>query len=263
MFNDAVDLWDFYGTSLGKVARRLVRRKILTIWPDLRGLSMVGLGYATPYMRPFRDSATRAIAVMPAQQGVLHWPREGANLALLADEAELPLEDMSVDRVLLVHAVECTEQLRAMLSEVWRVLNGDGRVLVVVPNRRGLWARFERTPFGHGHPYSPAQLSRLLRDSLFTPTRTVHALFMPPWQSRLIMRSAFAIEEVGERWFTRFAGVVMIEASKQIYARPRPKLVTARARTFLPVPARQTPAMPITAASLQHLKGANPCSSSP
>lgn len=250
MFNDAIDLWEFYGTSLGKTARRAIRQKIRRVWPDVSGLQVLGLGYSTPYMRPFLDEADRVLAIMPAQQGVIHWPFAGANLTALADEAGLPLEDTAVDRVLMVHAVECTEQLRAMLTEAWRVLAGNGRILVVVPNRRSLWARVERTPFGHGHPYSASQLSRLLRDTMFTPSRTEHALFIPPYPSRLLLRSASTVEEIGERWFPGLSGVVMIEATKQVFARPKPKPFRLRAPKLIPVPARR-PAAAMTRQDVQ------------
>ena len=218
MWNDVVDLQDFYDSHLGQVARHTIRRGLRNLWPDLHGQSLLGLGYATPYLRQFRGEAERIIACMPAGQGVLHWPPEGPSVVTLADEAELPLPDYSVERVLLVHAVESSEHLRDMLNEVWRVLTSNGRVLVVVPNRRGIWARFDRTPFGWGHPYSRAQLSRLLRDSLFTPTRTERALYIPPTRLRPLLRGAMAWERLGQRLFPTFSGVIMIEAGKQIYA---------------------------------------------
>jgi len=238
MYNDAVDLWDFYGSPLGQVARRLIRRRIRGIWPNVSGMTMLGLGYATPYLRPFRDEAERLFALMPAQQGVLHWPREGRSLVALAEEGELPLEDVSVDRVLLVHGLECSEQLRPMLHEIWRVLSGNGRLLVVVPNRAGLWARLERTPFGHGHPYSSSQLSRLLRANMFTPTLTTRALYVPPYPWRIVQRSAYGIEDIGSRWLKQLGGVVIIEASTQIYATTQPRPLRARARALLPSASR-------------------------
>jgi hypothetical protein len=143
--------------------------------------------------------------------------------------------------VLLVHGLECTEQLRPMLQEVWRVLTGNGRLLVVVPNRRGLWARFDRTPFGHGHPYSPSQLSRVLRANMFTPTETTRALYVPPYPWRVVLRSAYGLEDIGARWFKQLGGVVIIEASKQIYATTKPPPLRARARALLPVPAARIP----------------------
>jgi len=215
---DIVDLREFYQSSLGQVARRMIRRRIRLLWPNVRGQRILGIGYATPYLRPFRDEAERVVAVMPAAQGVTYWPAEGAGLAALADEAELPFETMSMDRVLLIHGLETTEQLRPMMREIWRVLAGNGRLLVVVPNRRGVWARADWTPFGHGFPYSPSQLKQVLRDTMFVPERTDYALFIPPLRSRALLTMAPAWEELGSRWFSAVSGVTIVEASKQIFA---------------------------------------------
>lgn len=220
MHSDVVDLRDFYASRLGQVSRHLIRRRVRALWPDVTGQSVLGLGYAAPYLRQFRDEAARVIALMPAAQGVLHWPPEGPNLAALAEEAELPLPDFSVDRVLMVHGLESGDRLHDLLREVWRVMTSHGRLMVVVPNRRGIWARTDRTPFGQGHPYSPPQLSRLLREHMFLPSRTVGALFMPPVRSAALLGAAPAWERVGSRWFPTFAGVIVCEASKQLYAAP-------------------------------------------
>jgi len=236
MWTDVIDLNDFYRSRLGQAARRVIRDSIREIWPDVRGMTVVGLGYATPYLRQFGEEAERVVAVMPAHQGVTHWPREEPNLATLADDAELPFPDLSVDRLLLVHALECTEQLRPMMREAWRVLSGSGRLLAVVPSRRGLWARYDGTPFGHGYPYSNGQLKRVMRDCLFSPTQTARALHVPPVRSNFLLHSAPAIERLGRRWFSTFGGVNLIEASKQIYAAtPQPsRKVASRRLVVLP-----------------------------
>jgi SAM-dependent methyltransferase len=240
MRTDVVDLRDFYRTPAGQMARRMIRRRLREFWPDLSGQRVLGLGFATPFLRPHLGEAERVIAMMPAAQGVLPWPSDGANATCLVEEFDLPLPDVSVDRVLLVHALEQTEQLRPLLREIWRVLAGGGRLLVVAPNRRGVWARFERTPFGHGQPYTAAQLSRVLRDNQFVPVATRAALFMPPMVSRLMLRWSGPFERLGARWFPGFAGVVMVEASKQLYA-ATPVRVEARRR---PVLAPAQPALP-------------------
>ncbi|HUK09969.1 MAG TPA: methyltransferase domain-containing protein [Stellaceae bacterium] len=235
MYADVVDLRDFYATRLGQVARRMIRRRIRLMWPEVLGLRVLGLGYPTPFLRPFVEEAERVLAAMPAEQGVLPWPEEAPNCVALAEEGELPLQDYSVDRILLVHALEHSEHARLLLQEAWRVLAGGGRLLAVVPNRRGIWTRFDRTPFGSGHPYSAGQLSRLLRDEHFTPERSGAALFIPPTASRMMLRSAQAWERLGERWFTTFAGVVLVEATKQIYAKTAENRRTRERRVYLPV----------------------------
>jgi SAM-dependent methyltransferase len=244
MWIDVVDLRDFYASDLGRVTRRMVRRKIRAIWPDVSGQNVLGLGYSGPYLQSFVGEAQRVISAMPAGQGVLHWPDDTANLTGLVDELELPFDDLSMDRVILVHALECADHVRPMMREIWRVLAGSGRLLVIVPNRRGLWARFELTPFGHGLPYSQRQLSRLLRDNLFTPIETHRALFMPPVRSRMMLSAAPALENIGSRFFSSFAGVNLVEAVKQIYA-GQPLAERKQKRRVVVIP-QQSQRMPIT-----------------
>ena len=44
MHTDVVDLRDFYETRLGQVARHMIRRGIRAMWPELTGMSLLGLG---------------------------------------------------------------------------------------------------------------------------------------------------------------------------------------------------------------------------
>jgi SAM-dependent methyltransferase len=237
MAADVIDLRDFYRTLLGQVARRMIREAVRRMWPELHGLRLLGIGYPAPFLSAIGGDTERTIALMPASLGVLAWPSEGANLATLADEGELPFADFSLDRVLLIHALETSDQAGPLLKEVWRVLAGGGRLLIVAPNRRGIWARLDRTPFGSGRPYTTSQLSQLLRDELFTPVATGSALFVPPSRSRMVLRSARFWERVGTRWFPTFAGVVMVEATKQIYAKPIPARAPKRRLVYTPATA--------------------------
>ena len=235
MWRDIVDIRDFYGTSLGRQCRRMINQHLRQVWPDVKGQSVLGLGYAPPYLGGMREQAERVIAAMPAGQGVLHWPSDGPGLTTLVDELSLPLPDLSMDRVILVHALEYAEQVRPLLREVWRVLAGSGRLIVIVPNRRGLWSRFERTPFGHGLPYSGQQLSVTLRENMFTPVSLDRGLFMPPVRSRMFQSAAGAWETIGSRYFSVLGGVIIAEATKQIYAGTTAG-AKARVHGYLPVP---------------------------
>jgi len=244
MFIDVVDLRDFYHDRLGLVARHMIGRRVRALWPDVRGMRLLGVGYATPYLGPYLAEAERVAAVMPAPQGVLPWPPEGPNRACLAEESELPFPDFSVDRVLLVHGLEFSEQVRPLLKEIWRVLAGGGRLIVAVPNRRGIWTRFDNTPFGQGSPFTTGQLSHLLREEGFTPEISAAALFVPPTYSRFILRSAPLWESVGTRWFGAFGGVALVEATKQIYAKPTAERAKKKRLRLLPMPGTPSPAGP-------------------
>lgn len=214
---DVIDLRDFYSRRLGIVARRLINRGIQACWPDAEGQRVLGLGYPTPYLGLFRENCERCIAFMPAAQGVLKWPTARPTLATLVDEFSLPLPDAAVDRILLVHALEMSDDPEGLLREVWRVLAPSGRVMAVIPNRRGVWTRTDNTPFGHGRPYSRSQITQLLRQTWFTPTAWGEALFMPPVAGGWFLRSAMAWERVGAALSLPFAGVHIVEATKQVY----------------------------------------------
>ena len=187
-------------------------------WPDVTGLAVLGMGYAAPYMRPWRDIASCCVAAVPAQIGVARWPVGSPNLTCTIEDDSLPFPDLCFDRVLLVHGLEVAENACRMLREVWRVLKDDGRLLVVTPNRMGLWAHAEGTPFGHGQPYSPGQIGRLLADSLFRVERRDNALYLPPVKLRIVLRSAPVLEQGGRRIAPRLAGVTITEAVKDVYA---------------------------------------------
>ena len=240
MTYDVVDLRGFYAQRLGIVARRFVGRGIRALWADTRGLCVVGVGYPTPYLGLFREEAERCFAFMPAVQGVVKWPSATPTLTALVDEYELPLPDSSVDRMLLVHALEMSHDAPTLLREVWRVLASGGRLLAVVPNRRGLWARIDTTPFGHGRPYSRSQITQLLRETWFTPTSWGEALYLPPVSRGWFLRAAVAWERAGATTSAPFAGVHIVEATKQVYRalparRERRQLVPGLAPVLEPV----------------------------
>ena len=238
MYPDVIDLNDFYESDLGRATSQMVFGQMSEIWPDIKKLRLVGIGFATPYLAQFRGQAERVIAVMPAAQGVIRWPRQGPAMATLADEHELPLPDESIDRVVLIHALENTDQADALLREVWRIMTANGRLLIVVPNRRGLWSRSERTPFGHGRPFTGRQINRLLQGSMFLPLRKRAALFMPPSEKHFLLRFAAPFERIGSRWWRNFGGVRLIEASKQIYGLNTPIPVRRiQRRVVVPAPA--------------------------
>jgi SAM-dependent methyltransferase len=235
MTADAHLVAEFYGSARGAVTARVLRERLSAIWPELGGMSVLGIGYSVPYLRLWRDHACRCIALTPAQLGAARWPAGASNLSCTAEEEALPFADLTFDRILLLHGLETAENAPRLLREVWRVLKDDGRLLIVAPNRSGMWAYWDSTPFGHGLPYSAGQLSRLLAACLFRVERRDAALWMPPLRMRVLLRGAPLFERVGRRFVPGLAGVTFTEAVKDVYAAlpvravPRRRLVLAEA----------------------------------
>jgi len=218
MHLDAVDLKEFYACPLGLVVRRLLGQRLKARWSEVKSCRTFGLGFATPFLAPFRDEAEPLGALMPARLGAILWPEAGQSLSVLVEDTELPLIDEGADRVLLVHMLEWSPKPVELLRELWRVLAPNGRLLLVVPNRRGLWARLDTTPFGYGSPFSKSQLTRLLKEAMFAAETWDYALYMPPFNWRILLRWPLAWERLGLVLWPAFSGVIMVEATKQVYA---------------------------------------------
>lgn len=220
---DVVELRAFYASPLGRSAHRFVLQAVTRRWPDCAGATVLGVGYASPYLDVWRGPAVRVLSFMPAAQGVVAWPKDGPNASALVDILDMPLPDACVDRLLLVHALENADDPEGLLEEAWRLLAPGGRMIVVAPNRRGFWARGDTTPFGQGRPYSRGQMRDLLRRNLFTPIFSSDALYMPPFRGPLALRLGATVERLGDGLGLPGAGVMAVEATKEMF---RP--VTAR-----------------------------------
>lgn len=229
MYLDAIDLREFYTSRLGRQTRAKLRLKINHVWPKVTDDRVLGIGYPTPFLDAFITDAERVLAFMPASQGVFRWPQNDASATALITDNMLPLPDAAVDRVLLTHSLEMTDNPRELLSEIWRVLSPGGRLLVVVPNRSGLWARMENSPFGYGRPFSRGQLNKLMREALFSPVGWVSALHTPPVERSTFVTSKW-MESWGERFWSRLSGVFLMEATKELYQ----GIPVAKKRSFAP-----------------------------
>ena len=216
MHLDVADLRGFYyHTKLGRAAQRAVRGRVIEIWPEARGLTVAGYGFAAPLLRPYLGSARRVMALMPAPQGVARWPHDLPNVSVLVEEARWPVETGHVDRLVMMHGLETSEDPGGVLEEAARVLGPGGRMLVIVPNRAGLWSRRDTTPFGYGRPYSLGQIEGQLRRHGLAPGRHVAALFQPPTHRRFWLRAGPFLERVGRAVSNHYAGgVLIVEAGK-------------------------------------------------
>ncbi|RBI72687.1 hypothetical protein DQW77_10065 [Roseovarius sp. TE539] len=226
MHLDVQDLRNFYYRGvLGRAAQKAVRAGIAEFWPEAQGQTVAGFGFAVPFLRPYLDGARRVVALMPGPQGVIGWPQGMPNISVLCEETMWPLETGHVDKLLVVHGLEASERPSMLLEECWRVLGPGGSALFVVPNRAGLWSRSDRTPFGHGRPYSQTQLETQLKAHNFLPERHVTTLYQPPSQRRFWRKTAGMLEKVGGSLPVIAAGgVLMVEATKRVQAPGGPGL---------------------------------------
>ncbi|NVJ68741.1 MAG: methyltransferase domain-containing protein [Alphaproteobacteria bacterium] len=218
---DVLSLYRFYQSALGRAAYPILANKIAKLTTAKTNSITIGLGFTLPYLDHLSkleaDVGSRYLGFMPAQQGVCHWPSHHASRTALVEEYHLPLAASSVDRMILVHALEHANRPVNLLREVWRVLAPGGQMIAVVPNRLRSWAAYEGTPFGHGRPYSKGQLSLLLEEQMLPVDGWDTALMMPPF----IRPVAARMLKYGERPIgllgRTLGGALIVSARKQVY----------------------------------------------
>ncbi|MCE2564317.1 bifunctional 2-polyprenyl-6-hydroxyphenol methylase/3-demethylubiquinol 3-O-methyltransferase UbiG [Komagataeibacter sp. FNDCF1] len=206
----------FYESHRGRVAARLLGQRMTAFWPGMPHGHTLGLGYALPFLPLWdRDDAPCMSARLDTHVTRDAPPWQGRDC--ITDGRHLPFEDLKFDRILLIHALEVSEDKNALLRQVWKILRDDGRLLLVVPNRAGLWAHTDNSPFGQGTPFSRRQIGRWLADACFRAERYEDALYIPP-VGPCPATSPGMVEWTGRNLFPRLGGVCMIEAVKDIYA---------------------------------------------
>lgn len=230
-------LQTFYGSPMGRMSQEMLARRVAALWPSASGLDVLGIGHAEALLEPYRATARRVISAAPAEQGTERWPEAGKSLTTLVEDERLPFPDALFDRIIVCHALEEAESPHRLLREIWRVAAPEARILIIVAHRRGLWARAESTPFGHGRPYTRSQLNRLLEDAMLAPQASARALYAPPIGWGIITSAGDAWEKIGRFAWSGFGGVLMVEALKRLYVEPGKP---ARGRRVVKAPQKQS-----------------------
>lgn len=229
MWIKAADLRQWYQTEIGRITKRVLRRRLRRLLPVQQPEKVLVIGYAVPYMRLFRHADV--VHLCPKSLGAIRFPEEGQSKTLLSYEDEMPFKEDTFDYVFVCHGLEFAEHPRQTLAEIWRVLKSQGKVLLMAPNRLSPWSRIEQTPFAKGKPYSAGELNMLLKEQNYLMTQSGFGLYFPPSSKKLALKFFDLFEKIGDRWFAMMGGVVLIEAKKNLFGgqpvkemRPKEKL---------------------------------------
>jgi SAM-dependent methyltransferase len=212
-------LRDFYGTPLGHRAAGDFLRVLSAMAPPPGG-KMLCVGYGLPLFSFVNDQKTQIFWSMPARQGIMPWPSEHPARAVLLEESRLPFAHETFDTIVLIHSLEFTRDPEDFLNEILRVATRAASILLIVPNRLGLWAHMDQTPFGYGHPYSLFQLTDALRAcSLKIVAKKAALSFFPS-------KYAWARHPLWSRfWPQPLAGAWCVRVERGAVAAPKPAFV--------------------------------------
>lgn len=216
---DVTRLNNFYfQTELGKFVNEVLISETKEIWPDKVGGSVVGYGFALPLLNQFIAEGSRVINLMPDSLECQKWPDGKPNTTVHTLESNWPLPTASIERAILLHGLEFCENESSMLAESWRVLVPEGIMLIIVPNKSGVWSLNSSTPYGWGKGYSYGQIEKLLSTHKLQLERHSMALMAPPTNDGSLGMMTKTIEKTGKRLHQKVVGGIhLIVARKRIF----------------------------------------------
>ena len=219
---DVIELKEFYdGTELGRTTKELINRILDNKINAETGSLTVGFGFACPFLEnKIKNTGNKNfLLLMPSEQGVISWPSKSKSVTALVDEVSWPINTSAADLILISHGLEVSDNQDLLLQEVLRVLKDSGKLVILVPNRTGFWARSDSTPFGYGKPYSISQLTALLRKNQFQIESITPSLYGFPAKKGYWLKSLLLWEKVGKKLNSFFlGGLLVVEARKDVYA---------------------------------------------
>jgi SAM-dependent methyltransferase len=155
----------------------------------------------------------------------------------------LPIQDDSIDCVILPHVLDYSDRPHAVLREVDRVLTAHGHLVILGFKTGGLWGVRRLIP-GAGLPPDADHLvpERQLRDWLQLLDMRIHGVtrYFFRWPLPAIRRaSSPKWEQRGQRWWPELAACYMLTAQKRVSTltpvkpvwRRNPKVVAGLAET--------------------------------
>ncbi|CAO4846209.1 MAG: hypothetical protein CNLJKLNK_00411 [Holosporales bacterium] len=206
----------FYHSPLGEVVRTIIEKKLSNfLRHDQHHRIILGIGYAHPFLSTQIIENNMVLSFMPDSIGACAWPTAQNNKVALVHDWMLPLANQSVDVVCIIHGLEFVQQTEAFFQELWRVLKKDGKIILIAPNRRGIWSRFEHTPFGFGRPYTMTQAQEILSNYGFITTHKERFLTFPPINYPQLLKGASLFDKISPFFLKNFSGAIGLVAEKK------------------------------------------------
>lgn len=211
---DVIDLKEFYQASVSSNIYPVLQEILSKLRIESGSHKSLFVGFGAPYANATKSE----FLAMLAHVGGLAWPDSKNNRALLAYEGEWPFANQMFDEIILIHGLEYAQNAGNLLEECCRSLRPEGRLVVIVPNRRSIWVRSDETPLGFGQPYTLTQLIHILKKYDFIPVNVARGLYALPSKRWLGKLWSWIFKLIASKTLQKFSGLVGVAAIKRVYA---------------------------------------------
>ncbi|MGB0844101.1 MAG: class I SAM-dependent methyltransferase [Alphaproteobacteria bacterium] len=242
----------YFSTALGRVSAQVLSQQIDEVFDSGRNLRVLGCGYTTPYLSGVTPMCERLIEIRTEETNSLATTDRttpkglGSGLLALVESGAIPFSQNAFDRIVATHFLELSQHLNADLYELHRIVQPEGQLVLVVPNRMGLWSRSEQTPFAKGQPFTPTQIRHVLEQVGFKVESCKSALYFAPRNWHLNLKVSRFVENT-MRWLGTWVGrppvggVLIVSVRKRQIAPPKPRGLAMRLAKFWETSAKPAP----------------------
>ncbi|MBI4854370.1 MAG: class I SAM-dependent methyltransferase [Acidobacteria bacterium] len=196
-----IERWHFWFIGRQKLIKQLLNKHLK------KGSLVLDLGCGTGFMcETLIEQGYKVIGLDKRPEGIkLAQEKFPQAVFLQADATNIPLEENTIDLVLLLDVLEHVDD-KALLQEIFRVLKPNGLALITVPAMQWLWSYRDENA-GHLRRYSFKNLKDVLKSANFQMEETnYYQFFLFPMIliTRLFGRKKSTMRDLEEKPFFIF-----------------------------------------------------------
>ena len=215
MYLDILNYQKFYLSAIGKFLAKRIENKLKKYCYLYDNQNIGCFGYANPYLS-FLKEYNLSISYCYSKRMGISDEAVLKGKKILIDEERIPFQDSFFDHAFLIHYLENNHNTKLSLREIWRSLSPEGKLYIIIPNKKSSWYLSDKSPFSSGNGFSKKQISQLLEESFFDIQSIERLIYFPNLNTKFINHDL--IEKFGSILFKYFNGVYFCVVKKRIYA---------------------------------------------
>ena len=223
MYQDIIKLEKFYQSELGKAVQDKIYLKLKKYIYLYDGEKLGSFGFGEPYLSLLPKKNISIFNLFSEQTGIKKNILNEKLFNVLISEEQLPFEDLFLSHIVCIHYLEHSENLKKTLRELWRVLSSEGKIYIILPNKKSSWSFSSKSPFSTGFGFSKNQINQVLEDNFFEVQSIERLVYFPSWNSKLLLNNRLFFEKIGSYFWRFFNGLYLCVATKRIYAKSKSK----------------------------------------
>ena len=223
MYQDVIKLEKFYQSELGIFIKDRIFSKLKKYIHLYDGEKVGSFGFGEPYLNFTTKKRISIFNFFSKKIGVKKNILNEKIFNILLDEEQLPIEDSFFNHIICIHYLENAENLKKTIRELWRVLSPEGKIYIILPNKKSSWSFSSRSPFSSGFGFSKNQINQILEDNFFETQFIDRLIYFPSWNFSLLLKNKFFLEKIGSYFWRFFNGFYLCVATKRIYVNPSQK----------------------------------------